>query len=100
MFKMDEGCLGQCEMDTHADTYVAGGNLMACEFDGTTCEVTLFTDAYESMKDMPIVTAATAWANKESGETLILLFHQVCGMERSWRTVCGDSRSRPMSNQS
>jgi hypothetical protein len=50
---------------------------MACGFDGTTCEVTLFTDAYKSMNDIPIVTAATAWTNEETGETLILLFHQV-----------------------
>jgi hypothetical protein len=56
---------------------VAGGNFMAYGFDGTTCEVTPFTDAYESMKDIPIVTAATAWTNEETGETLILLFHQV-----------------------
>jgi hypothetical protein len=66
MFKTDEGCRGQCEMDTHADTCVAGGNFMACGFDGTTCEVTPFTDAYESMKDIPIVTAATAWTNEET----------------------------------
>jgi hypothetical protein len=45
-------------------------------FDGTTREVTPFTDAYESMKDILIVMAATAWTNKETGETLILLFHQ------------------------
>jgi hypothetical protein len=50
---------------------------MACEFDGVTCEVTPFTDEYESMKDIPIVTAATAWTNQETGETLILIFNQV-----------------------
>jgi hypothetical protein len=29
------------------------------------------------MKDVPVVTAATAWTNEETGETFILLFHQV-----------------------
>jgi hypothetical protein len=59
MFQMDDGCQGQCDMDTHADTCVEGGIFLACEFDGITCEVMPFTDEYELMKDVPIVTAAT-----------------------------------------
>jgi hypothetical protein len=37
----------------------------------------LATNEYESMKDVPVVSAATAWTNEDSGETFILLFHQV-----------------------
>jgi hypothetical protein len=29
------------------------------------------------MKDIPIISAATAWTNDETGEVLILYFHQV-----------------------
>jgi hypothetical protein len=56
---------------------VAGANFLAWDFTGTTCEVSPFTDEYESMKDAPVITAATAWTNDNSGETFILLFHQV-----------------------
>jgi hypothetical protein len=65
-------------MDTHADTCVAGANFLACEFNGITCEVIPFLkNDYESTENVPIVSAATAWTNKETGETVILYFHQV-----------------------
>jgi hypothetical protein len=64
-------------MDTHADTCVAGRNFLMCEFDGTTCEVSPFTDEYQAMKDIPVVSAATAWTDDESGETIILWFNQI-----------------------
>jgi hypothetical protein len=64
-------------MDTHADTCVAGANFLAREFNGFTCKVLPFSNDYESTKDVPIVSAATAWTNKETVETVILYFHQV-----------------------
>jgi hypothetical protein len=39
VFQTEEGNVGNCEMDTHADTCVAGANFLACEFNGITCEV-------------------------------------------------------------
>jgi hypothetical protein len=42
-FKMVEGQSGMCELDTHADTCVAGANFLACEFTGNTCDVSPFT---------------------------------------------------------
>ena len=47
------------------------------EFDGMTCEVSPYSDSYESIKDVPIVAAATAWTNAETGETHILYFNQI-----------------------
>jgi hypothetical protein len=77
LFHTVEGTIGCCEMDTHADNSVAGANFLIYKFDGTTCEVTPFTNQYQSMKNIPIVSAATAWTDEETGETIILLFHQV-----------------------
>ena len=54
-----------------------GLNFAICEFDGMTCEVSPYTDSYESMKDVPIVGAATAWKNEDTGETHILYFNQI-----------------------
>jgi hypothetical protein len=39
IFWTKEGNNGKCEMDSHADTCVAGKNFLMCEFNGTTCEV-------------------------------------------------------------
>jgi hypothetical protein len=72
-----EGRIGKCEMDIHAENFVAGSNFLVCEFDGTTCEVTPFTDQYQSMTDIPIVSAAMAWTDEETGETIVLYFNQV-----------------------
>ena len=76
-FHTVEGHSGRCELDSHADTCVAGANFAICEFDGMTCEVSPYTESYESMKDVPIVGAATAWTNVETGETHILYFNQM-----------------------
>jgi hypothetical protein len=65
------------KVDTHADTCIAGSNFLMCEFDGTTCEVSPFTDEYQLMTDVPIVSAATARMDEESGETVILWFNQI-----------------------
>ena len=39
-------------------------------------DVSPFSDEYAAMKDVPIASAATAVDDKESGETIILEFHQ------------------------
>jgi hypothetical protein len=56
---------------------VAGTNFLAWDFTGITCKVSPFTNEYESMKDVPVVLAVTAWTNNNAGATFILLFHQV-----------------------
>jgi hypothetical protein len=33
--------------------------------------------SYESTKDVPIVSAATAWTNEQTGEPVVLYFHQM-----------------------
>ena len=70
-----EGCSRRSESDSHADTCVSGANFAICEFDGMTCEVSPYTDSYESMKDVPIVGAATAWTNVRDGRDVYTLFY-------------------------
>jgi hypothetical protein len=77
IFWTKEGDNGKCKMDTHADTCVAGKNFLMCKFDGMTCEVSPFTDEYQAMKEILVVSAATAWTDDESGETVILWFNQI-----------------------
>ena len=45
-------------------------------FTGQTCIMKLFTNKYEPVVDVPVVTAATAFDHPHTGETIILMFHQ------------------------
>jgi hypothetical protein len=78
MFNTDECNVGKHEMDTRTDTFVAGANFLACKFNWTTCEVIPFSSEYEATtKGIPIVSATTAWTNEQTGEMVILYFHQI-----------------------
>jgi hypothetical protein len=57
---------GSVELDTHADTCVAGKNFIVLSFNGR-----------EAVQNIPIVLAATAIQHPNSGETLILVFNEV-----------------------
>jgi hypothetical protein len=67
---------GPVELDNHADTHVLGRNCLVLFSSGRTCSVSPFSDKYKAMKDVPIVTAATAYDDEESGRTIILILHE------------------------
>ncbi len=77
-------------MDSHADTTVFGRNLLILNYTGRECDVMPYTDTYESVKGVPIVTAATAWTCQDSGQTYIMVFHEGLWM--------GDSMSNSLIN--
>ena len=49
-------------------------------YTGKKCDVSPYTDAYEAIKSVPIVQAATAYENPETGETTILVFNEAIWM--------------------
>ena len=67
---------GRTELDTHADTIVLGSNCVVLNYTGRVCDVSPYTDTYKSITDVPIVTGATAWTCRHTGETFILVFHE------------------------
>ena len=67
---------GTVELDSHADTTVFGRNFLIMNYTGRECDVMPYTDTYESVKGVPIVTAATAWTCQDSGQTYILIIHE------------------------
>jgi hypothetical protein len=71
------GTEARCEMDSHADTCVAGPNFVIDEFTGEHCDVTPYSDEYTPITDVPIVNASTAYTDLETGQTLFLRFNQV-----------------------
>ena len=70
----------QLEMDSHADTIVCGLNCIIMHFTGKECDVLPYTDTYEAIKSVPIVQAATAYDNPETGETTILILNEAIWM--------------------
>ena len=70
----------KCELDSHADTTVAGANCVILSYTCKECDVSPYRDDYESIKNIPIVTAATAWQSPFSGATYILVFNEALWM--------------------
>ena len=70
----------QLELDSHADTIVCGSNCIIIHYTGKECDVTPYTDAYEAIKSVPIVQAATAYDNPETGECTILILNEAIWM--------------------
>ena len=67
---------GNLEFDSHADTIVFGRNFVQLAHSGRECDVSPYTDTYQSIKNVPIVSAATAWTSPVTGEVYILVFHE------------------------
>ena len=71
---------GRIELDSHADTIVAGSNCVILQYTGKECDVSPYRDDYESVSNVPIVHAATAWQSPHTGQTYILVFHEALWM--------------------
>ena len=76
--------LQQCDetneshLDSHADTCAGGSNFVQLDDSPTRfVDVSPFSEEYEPMKNIPISTCATAWVCSETGQTRILVFHQM-----------------------
>ena len=66
---------GRCEMDSHADTCVAGSNCVVLEYTGRTAEVEAYSPDYPS-KRIPIATVATAYDCPNTGAVFILIINE------------------------
>ena len=52
-------------------------------FTGKECGVAPYTDAYETIKAVPIVQAATAYRNPETGDNTILILNKAICMDKT-----------------
>ena len=71
---------GRNELDSHADTIVLGRNAIILQYTGRECDVAPYSDSYEPMRNVPIVTGATTITNTETGDTTILVFNEAIWM--------------------
>ena len=67
----------RCELDSHADTCALGCNFLPLSFTGRVCDVSPYNSpAYQPERDIPIVTAATAFTCQHTGKTFILVINE------------------------
>jgi hypothetical protein len=71
---------GTCELDSHADTCVAGANCVVIEEMHQTADVSGFSDTLHTLRNVPIVTAAMAYDNPADCTTYILILGQAIYM--------------------
>ena len=57
------GYASTLEADTHADTCVAGRNCVPLHYTERTCDVQPYSDQYQPISNVPIVTAATGYTS-------------------------------------
>jgi hypothetical protein len=63
------------DLNSRVDTCVVGASYQVLELVGPTCDVHPYSTEYALIKNMPIVTAATAY-DSATGETYILIVNQ------------------------
>ena len=68
------------ELDSHADSIVAGGNCCIMHYTARECDVSPYRDDYSPIKNVPIVQAATAYQSEYTGQTYILIFNEALWM--------------------
>jgi hypothetical protein len=73
----DPGTVARCELDSHADTCVAGPNFQLDEYTGDFCDVTPYSADFQPLTNIPVVNASTVFTDDVTGETVILRFNQV-----------------------
>ena len=71
---------GRIELDSHADTIILGANCVVSSHTGQTCEVMPYSDTYNAITDVPVVTGATLWASPHDGDEYILIFNEALWM--------------------
>jgi hypothetical protein len=73
----------KAELDSHANTTIAGLTCRVLEYTEKSCDVHPFSDDYEPMKQVPIAKVATADNDPSTGEAYILIFGQALYMGQS-----------------
>ena len=71
---------GRIGLNTHADLIIFGHSFISLFKTGREFDVSPYTDEYEAIKNVPTVSAETAWTSLELAETFIIILHEVLWM--------------------
>jgi len=80
LYQAAETKVANAELDSHADTVVAGSTCKILEMTEKSCDVYPYSDKYDPISNVPIAKVATAYDHPVSGETFILVFGQALFM--------------------
>ena len=72
---LDNSVIGNIELDTHADTIVAGANCCIMSYTGRICDVSPYSDEYKPITGVPIVKATTIWQSEYTGQEHLLILN-------------------------
>ena len=84
---------GRVELDTHADTFVAGRNCLLMGYSERVCDVIPFSDEYEAKHGVPIVKVATGYTNS-NGIRYILIFNEALWIPELENSLCNPNQLR------
>ena len=70
------GVVAVNECDTKIDTCCLGKNFMVLEYTLRTADVYTYDPSITPIKDVPIVTGATAWDHPTTNETFIIIINE------------------------
>mmetsp|Transcript_8644 Transcript_8644/g.12587 ORF Transcript_8644/g.12587 Transcript_8644/m.12587 type:complete len:434 (-) Transcript_8644:3145-4446(-) len=68
--------VNRTELDSHADTCVAGANTVPLWYTDTSVSVSPFIGECEPLADVPVASVATAWDHPDTGETYLLIINE------------------------
>ncbi len=72
--------VANAELDSHADTVVAGSACRILVLTDKSCDVFPYSNQYEPIPNVPVAKVATAYDDPITGETFILIFGQALYM--------------------
>jgi hypothetical protein len=75
-----ESVVGKCEFDSHADTCVFGKNFVVISYTGRLCDVSPYSDTYDAMVGVAIVSAATLYTDVQTGFEYVLVVNEALHM--------------------
>ena len=82
---VDKALYGKTEIDSHANTTLAGQNCVPLWHMEILCDVALFSNMYEPMKDVAILSASTLFTST-TGRQYILVLHECLYMTELFHT--------------
>ena len=84
---------GRMELDSHADTFVAGRNCMLMHYTERVCDVMPYSDDYAAKTGVPIVQVATGYTNA-AGERFILIINEAIWMPYMTHSLANPNQFR------
>ena len=68
---------GNFELDSRADSTVAGRNCAILSYSGKECDFSPYWEDYKTIKNVPLFTASTTWQSPVTGKTYRLIFNEI-----------------------